>query len=328
MAEPKDHHAWNALEVLELVNPESGKRTCPALKDSGKKTRCKNLTPSATRENVEKTLDQFSRSDPSLVLQDEEGALTALAKSLVCWRHGKEEKLQFVVGRFQRLISDEVVRQQKQQPPLMRIPRGLLMALASGTLGDGGDRSFLRSAAAELDQPQPSRSVKRSANRATGRAITPPAAPSPALVVKKEPETPRRPGLGKVVDVDNQCSPAAPNKGPQRRDTSPRAPVDTTTRRRQTVAQPTVDDPLVMQIQRLTLRNKELEGQAVKLQEEKRAAQKQLKVAKLELRKVERERDAYSTQIDELNQELNEKEERDYDEDESDGFSEDFSRFS
>lgn len=307
----KDCHGWDAVEVLALVNPESAKRTCPAVKKSGKKDRCKNPTPSESRLDVEMILDDIAQSDPSIVHKNVE-VLTTLAKSLVCWHHGDEKSINFVIGRFKRLINDEALRQQQQQQTLARYPPGLLRAPPSETLTHDSAKSSLRSTVLHHDQHRPTRSVRRSASRATTRASSSSSTRSFTLIKKEEPVTPRQLGLGNMPAFPFPRLPRAPNN-PEQRVTPTQAPVDSTNRRRQTTRQPMIDDTVLMQNQALALRVKELEDQTAKQREEKKAVDKQLKVATRELRRmdsVKKERDAFSAQVEELYQEINERDER------------------
>lgn len=98
---------WDAAHVLQLVNPITGRLSCPTV--TKRDQRCKIVVGQQRRIKVNFTIDSISVEDAGVVARDHNRELTDLAETMLCSVHSQgadsKEKVQAVVAQWKNCIK-------------------------------------------------------------------------------------------------------------------------------------------------------------------------------------------------------------------------------
>ncbi|KAG6366557.1 hypothetical protein INS49_000735 [Diaporthe citri] len=110
---------WDAADVLQLVNPITGKWSCPTV--TKRNRRCENVVSQQRSMKVTFMLDTMSVEDAGVIARDHNRELTDLAETMLCPLHSRDaesrEKVKGVVAQWKNHIKTSL-RQQAQLRPL------------------------------------------------------------------------------------------------------------------------------------------------------------------------------------------------------------------
>lgn len=110
---------WDAAHVLQLVNPITGKWSCPTV--TKRNRRCENVVSQQRSMKVTFMLDTMSVEDAGVIARDENRELTDLAETMLCPLHSRDveskDKVQAVVAQWKNCIKTSM-RQQAQSRPV------------------------------------------------------------------------------------------------------------------------------------------------------------------------------------------------------------------
>lgn len=110
---------WDAAHVLQLVNPISGRWSCPTA--TKRNRRCENVVSQQRSAQVTVIVNTMSVEDAGVVARDNDRELTGLAETMLCPLHSRaidtKEKVRAVVAQWKNCIKTSV-RQQAQPRPL------------------------------------------------------------------------------------------------------------------------------------------------------------------------------------------------------------------
>lgn len=106
---------WDAADVLQLVNPITGKWSCPTL--TKRNRRCEKVVSQERSMKVSFMLNTMSVEDAAEVARDQKRELTNLAEMMICPLHSRatdsKEKVRGVVAQWKNSIKTSM-RQQAQ----------------------------------------------------------------------------------------------------------------------------------------------------------------------------------------------------------------------
>lgn len=110
---------WDAAHVLQLVNPVTGRWSCPTV--TTRNHRCKNVVSQERSIKVSSMINTMSVEDASVIARDHNQELTGLAQTMLCSLHSRsvdsKEKVQGVVALWKNLIK--TFTRQQANPQLM-----------------------------------------------------------------------------------------------------------------------------------------------------------------------------------------------------------------
>lgn len=110
---------WDAAHVLQLVNPITGKWSCPTV--TKRNRRCENVVSQQRSMKIRFMLDTMSVEDAGVIARDENRELTDLAETMLCPLHSRDveskDKVRAVVAQWKNCIKTSM-RQQAQSRPV------------------------------------------------------------------------------------------------------------------------------------------------------------------------------------------------------------------
>lgn len=99
LALPSEPEGWDAAEVLELTNPATKRWSCPTM--TLRNRRCENVVSQERSIKVKAMINAMAIEDVTLIVRDENGELTDLAKAMLCPRHASDgDKVRGVVALY------------------------------------------------------------------------------------------------------------------------------------------------------------------------------------------------------------------------------------
>lgn len=105
---------WDAAHILQLVNPITGRWSCPTL--TQRNCRCKNVVSQERSIKVSYMINSMSVEDASVIVRDHNQELTGLAQTMLCPRHSSKERAQGVVALWKNLIKTSIRQQARPRP--------------------------------------------------------------------------------------------------------------------------------------------------------------------------------------------------------------------
>lgn len=130
---------WDAAHILQLVNPTTGKWSCPTV--TKKNCRCKNVVSQERSIKVSSMINSMSVEDASVIVRDHNQELTGLAQTMICPRHSQcsdsKERVQGVVAQWKNLIKTSI-RQQANPRPMHTNAKALTADFQPTTNGSRG----------------------------------------------------------------------------------------------------------------------------------------------------------------------------------------------
>lgn len=115
-ASTPEPEGWDAAHVLQLVNPTTGKWSCPTV--TKRNRRCEKVVSQERSIKVTIMIDLMSVEDAGVIARDHNRELTALAEKMLCHVHSgaadSKEKVQAVVAMWRNNIKTSM--RQKAQP--------------------------------------------------------------------------------------------------------------------------------------------------------------------------------------------------------------------
>lgn len=126
---------WDAAHILQLVNPATGRWSCPTL--TQKNHRCKNVVSQERSIRVSTMINSMSVEDVSVIVRDHNQELTGLAQTMLCSTHSSKEKAKGVVASWKNLIKT-FIRQQAAPRPMHTNAKALTADYQPTTNGSRG----------------------------------------------------------------------------------------------------------------------------------------------------------------------------------------------
>lgn len=115
VASTPEPEGWDAAHILQLVNPITGKWSCPTV--TKRNRRCEKVVSQERSIKVATMIDSMSVEDAGVIARDHNRELTSLAEKMFCSTHSRavdsKEKVQAVVAQWRNLIKTSM-RQQVQ----------------------------------------------------------------------------------------------------------------------------------------------------------------------------------------------------------------------
>lgn len=109
---------WDAADVLQLVNPITGRWSCPTV--TLRNRRCENVVSQQRSMKVTFMLNTMAVEDAGVVGRDQNRELTDLAETMICPLHSRsvdsKERVKGVVAQWKNYIKTSMRQQALQQP--------------------------------------------------------------------------------------------------------------------------------------------------------------------------------------------------------------------
>lgn len=115
VAPTTEPEGWDAAHVLQLVNPSTGRWSCPTV--TKRNRRCENVVSQERSIKVTNMINSMSVEDAGVIARDHDRELTALAEKMLCHVHSggpdSKEKVQGVVAQWRNHIKTSMRHQAK-----------------------------------------------------------------------------------------------------------------------------------------------------------------------------------------------------------------------